>query len=89
MHEQALPIDGPVVNVERFEDMLRLAQIEGAPILHLADGEQHEWATSAMGIWYRYLLLPSAIGAAAAEMVEGDRMAVDATDFSAPLDRGE
>ena len=62
VHEQALPIDGPVVNVERFEDMLRLAQIEGAPILHLADGDQHEWATSAMGIWYRYLLLPSAIG---------------------------
>lgn len=61
-----IPANVAAVTVDSFSDLLRLAQIEGAPILHV-EGDVHEWATSAMGVWYRFVLLNAAVSAAAGE----------------------
>lgn len=64
-----IPAGVASVTVDSFSDLLRLAQIESAPILHV-EGDDHEWVTSAMGVWYRFVLVDAA--AAAAEGVDGD-----------------
>lgn len=50
-----LPPGTPTVTVERVEDLVRLAELEGAPILYARD-DAHHWGTLAMGVWYRYRL---------------------------------
>lgn len=59
----ALPTHEPMMTVESYEDLLRMAQVQGSPILHIEAADSHQWATLAMGIWYRYQLL-NAVAAA-------------------------
>ena len=61
-----LPVGVATVTVESFGDLLRLAQIEASPILHV-EGDTHEWATSAMGVWYRFVLVKAALEATAGD----------------------
>lgn len=55
-----IPDNVSTVKVESFSDLLRLAQIEASPILHV-EGVTHEWITSALGVWYRFVLVNAAI----------------------------
>lgn len=55
-----LPQGTPTVTVEHFDDLVRLAELEGSPILYSGD-DLHHWCTLAMGVWYRYRLIPAEV----------------------------
>lgn len=55
VQEAMLPPGTPTVAVDSFEDLRRVAELEGVPILHHeADG--HHWAAFVMGVWYSFAL---------------------------------